>query len=105
MRPLVVVLLLVPLAGCTDDRDIDTSMDQCLAVVDDQMQPVPDAFVEISGPESRTGSTDGDGRVCFLRLQPGTYFASLRKDARTHVQISFDIPSSGERKVLLTPDS
>src|SRR5262249_119843 len=42
-------------------------------------QPIQDADVDISGPESKSNKTDTSGKVTFRGIQPGAYTISAKK--------------------------
>lgn len=46
----------------------------------EEKKPIPDAEVEISGPESRAGTTNEDGMAEFLNVKPGNYNILARKE-------------------------
>src|SRR5688572_2562445 len=49
-----------------------------IVVVDSTGAVLPGTSVEISGPQSRTTVTDGQGTAQFLNLAPGTYTVVAR---------------------------
>ena len=69
----------------------------------DTGEPIRDANVAVSGPESSSGITDANGVAAFHKVQPGKYRVQARKDKHTPDPATTDVdvpPSSSADKTL-----
>ena len=64
--------------------------------------PIPGATVQIVGPESRTGTTQADGKVKFLALKPGNYNVTVSASGFNPNSVLQTLSANTELEVPLT---
>lgn len=99
---LAMALLLVTLAGCSDDKpdpvDPGPVPDRVAqgkgvirgVVIDASITPVADATVAVESAEL-SARTDADGAFLFVDVEPGTYFLTVSKPGWSSAQQSLEV--------------
>lgn len=89
---LVLLLVLVPLAGCSDDPDTEAvvgAQEEFLSglVVTEAIVPIANASVRAT-PGDLSGSSDADGRFRLGPVEPGSYTLTVRVDGYADATVS-----------------
>ena len=65
-------------------------------------KPISGVTVDVSGPECRTGTTDNDGRVEFLKLLPACYDVAASLNGGTTEHRSVTLSESSSQSLVLS---